>query len=276
MAPDFARAVFFLETPRGRRFCVASIPAEPPLGTVLYFPPFAGEMNESRRMAALTARALASRGWLVLQPDLGGCGDSEGDFGCAAWHGWIEDMDAAWNWLIGRAPEGRRVLWTLRAGSLLADGWLYATGHRPDLLLWQPVLDGEQYLQQFLRPEPARRASAETSVCPAIAWMRERLDGGVAVEVAGYAPSLSLAQNLAVARFSLPEGYGGRVDMIETGLWAGAPSSPLAALRETLAASGVRATACKVAGPAFWQAQAAGEAPALLEKTLAVLDGARS
>ena len=45
---------------------------------VLYLHPLAEEMNRSRRMAALQARALAAAGCEVLQPDLLGCGDSAG------------------------------------------------------------------------------------------------------------------------------------------------------------------------------------------------------
>jgi exosortase A-associated hydrolase 2 len=272
LAAEFTRAVFFLETPRGRRFCMATFPVEPPQGTALYFPPFAEEMNTSRRMASLAAQALAARGWLVLQPDPGGCGDSEGDFGEATWLGWIEDMNSAWHWLIARAPGGRRLLWSLRAGSLLAAAWLQEVEEQPDLLLWQPVLDGERHLHQFLRLGVARLMPAKTDIPQAIARARKQLDDGEAVEVAGYTLAPPLARGLASAGFGVPAGYGGRVDMIEVGRRAGAASPPLAALRETLAASGVRASCRKVAGPAFWQAQGLEEAPALLEQSLAVLD----
>ncbi|MDR3212626.1 MAG: hydrolase 2, exosortase A system-associated [Azoarcus sp.] len=275
--PDFTRTVFFLETPRGRRFCIATAPLEPPSGTVLYFPPFAEEMNRSRRMAALAAQAMAACGWLVLQPDPGGCGDSEGDFGDAAWQDWVEDMDSAWGWLAARVPGGRRILWSLRAGSLLVAAWLRGTGLCPDLLLWQPVLDGERHLRKFLRFELMRLMLAEAaSVRPAIAHAWARIEGGEAVEIAGYTLAPLLARGLKEARFTMPAGYSGRVDMIEVGSKAGAASSPLVSLRDKFAASGVRASCCKVAGPSFWQVQAIGEAPALFEKTLLILDEARS
>jgi len=54
------------------------------LGSVLYGHPFAEEMNKSRRMAGLQARALARAGYDVLQIDLRGCGGSSGDFGDAS------------------------------------------------------------------------------------------------------------------------------------------------------------------------------------------------
>src|SRR5262245_3855900 len=71
-------------------------PEAAPRGTVLHVHPFAEEMNKSRRMAALHARALAGAGFEVLQVDLAGCGDSSGEFGDATWDDWVADVvDAA-------------------------------------------------------------------------------------------------------------------------------------------------------------------------------------
>src|SRR5687768_8838655 len=76
----------FLSAPHGgRRFCLLHMPSRPARALVVYVHPFAEEMNKSRRMAALQARALAASGHAVLQIDLLGCGDSSGDFGDASW-----------------------------------------------------------------------------------------------------------------------------------------------------------------------------------------------
>jgi len=271
-----SRAAFFLETPRGRRFCISSAPANSaPRGAVLYVPPFAEELNKTRRMAALAARAMAARGWLVLQPDPGGCGDSGGDFGDATWHGWREDLDAARAWLAARAPEGRRVLWALRAGCLLASDWLRSTDAHPDLLLWQPVYDGERHLNQFLRLEVARQMLANAESDKALADLRARLDGGKALEIAGYLLKPELAHGLAASRFEALAGYPARIDLIEVvkaDVPDPAPSPATTARQESLAATGVCARAHAVPGPAFWQTLEVTEAPALIEKTLALLD----
>ena len=76
---------FFLDMEPGQRFCLFHPPAGTCRGAALYVPPFGEEMNKSRRMAALQARALAAAGFGVLQLDLYGCGDSSGEFAEARW-----------------------------------------------------------------------------------------------------------------------------------------------------------------------------------------------
>jgi exosortase A-associated hydrolase 2 len=266
------RAAFFLDTARGRRFCLDTAPLRPAVGAMLYFPPFAEEMNRSRRMAALAARAFAARGWRVLQPDPGGCGDSAGDFGDADWRGWIDDMADAWHWLAARTG-GRRVAWALRAGSLLLADWLRGVDCQPELLLWQPVFDGERHVRQFLRLEAARRMLAGNDARAATAALRAALDEGEAVEVAGYTLNPALTRGLGDARLALPAGYHGAVHLIETGREEGQPSPAAAAFA---AASGSGAQAHRVAGAAFWQTPEITEAPALIEKSLAALDRAQA
>ena len=88
-----------------RRFAVLHWPAEPrvPLGLVVHAPAFAEEMNKSRRMVALQARALAEDGLAVLLVDPLGCGDSPGDFGDATWETWVQDIANALAWLSGQS-----------------------------------------------------------------------------------------------------------------------------------------------------------------------------
>jgi uncharacterized protein len=168
----------------------------PPAGTcqgsVLFLHAFAEEMNKSRRMVALTARAIAAAGFAVLQIDLLGCGDSSGDLADASWAAWVDDTCQGAAWLQARYP-GPLWLWGERAGSLLAVAALpqvvaaqaerlaaggaakYASSAKPavHLLLWQPQTQGKLVLQQFLRlkmaaqmqqaqPDPGGHAASST------------------------------------------------------------------------------------------------------------------
>jgi len=186
---------FFLKSGMGQRFCLFHPPAGNCRGTVLYVHPFAEELNRSRRMAALQARALATLGYGVLQIDLYGCGDSSGDFGDARWQIWKDDLDAGAAWLRQRL-DGPMILWGLRLGALLALDHARSAIHRPAaMLLWQPVLNGQTYLTQFLRLRATNALLTDAVASSGTAELRAALDAGETIEIAGYdlAPELARA-----------------------------------------------------------------------------------
>lgn len=195
---------FFLKAGSGERFCLyhSPHPGRECRGVLIYVHPFGDEMNKSRRMAAMQARAFAANGFGVLQLDLFGCGDSSGEFGDARWNIWKQDLAVARNWLGNRvaAPVS---LWGLRLGALLALDFARNSENTVDkIILWQPVISGELFLTQFLRlrlanemlsgGEGGRKASGTHA-------MRSTLAKGEMLEVAGY----ELAPDLAAAIDSL-------------------------------------------------------------------------
>ena len=192
---------FFLQADCGTRFCLYHPPqAEKECrGAFIYVHPFGEEMNKSRRMAALQARAFAAMGFGVLQIDLYGCGDSSGDFADARWDIWKQDIVAAREWLEERvsAPVS---LWGLRLGALLALDFAKSAKKKVgQIILWQPVISGESFLTQFLRLRLAnemlstdRGSGSSTGGTSAL---RNTLRAGESLEVAGYelAPELASA-----------------------------------------------------------------------------------
>ena len=265
------RKAFFLDTPGGSRFALATWPSEEPAGGWLYLHPFAEEMNKSRRMAALGAEALAQHGLLVLQVDLGGCGDSAGEFGDATWQGWIEDVSQAWAWLRN-ASAGPNGIWTLRAGSLLAADWVEQTGEHPPLLFWQPVRNGQQHLTQFLRLKAASDMLTDKSK-GAVAKLREELESGRAVEVAGYSLSPAIAAGMNASRLQLPDDYRSAVTAIE--VVSGERSEPTpgtAAMIQSMNTAGIAASVEATPGPSFWQTVEIETAPSMIEATLNALE----
>lgn len=186
---------FFLEGAPGQRFCLFHPPARRCRGALLYVHPFAEEMNRSRRMAALQARALAARGYGVLQIDLHGCGDSSGDFGDARWETWRDDLARGAAWLDARlgAPL---TLWGLRLGALLALDYARQARRAPArMLLWQPVTRGSAYLTQFLRLRMAGDLLEGGAAQAGTGALRQALLDGEMLEIAGYdlAPALAAA-----------------------------------------------------------------------------------
>jgi len=265
------REAFFLETGRGRRFCLLTRPASDPVGTLLYLPPLAEEMNKSRRMAALAANAFASAGWAVLQIDLFGCGDSDGDFGDAGWKDWIDDVDSGWSWLC-RTFDLEPWIWTLRGGSLLAADWMKRSGNGPNVLMWQPVTNGQQHLAQFMRLKVASEMLVESDAKNVMTRMREALKAGESVEIAGYQLSPALASGFDGAKLAFEAGYAARCVLIEVASAGRQEASPaLRMLEQRSSEAGVQVALEVVPGTAFWQTQEIEVVPALIEKSRTLL-----
>ena len=237
----------------------------------MYVHPLAEEMNKSRRMAALQARAMADAGWSVLQVDLFGCGDSDGDFSEADWQQWLADISDAAAWLrlqTGHMPA----LWGLRAGCLLACEVAGGMDPAPDLLLWQPAISGRQTLQQFLRLKVASQLFKDsTPDRMSTKQLHDVLSRGDSVEVAGYALSSRLAMGLDASELKHPV-VPARAAWLEVRSDAPAEIPPAASARiRAWRAAGHAVNARAVTGPAFWQTQEIAECPELIDATLALL-----
>ncbi|MDZ5459417.1 hydrolase 2, exosortase A system-associated [Azohydromonas lata] len=264
----------YLDLDGARRFCLHH-PAHggAPRARVLYLHPLAEEMNRSRRMASLQARALAAAGCEVLQIDLLGCGDSPGDFRDATWDAWRDDALRASRWLRGRAGNAPLWLWGLRAGALLAVEAARALEEQDpcNLLLWQPPASGRAVLQQFLRLRLAQ-ALAGGDAAALMKSLRAQLEAGQAVQAAGYELSSALARGLEAAQLTPPPARAGHLAWLEVG--GTEPGEPAPGAQPTLAAwraAGWRVDAHRLPGPAFWATAETETAPALLQATQALL-----
>jgi exosortase A-associated hydrolase 2 len=232
-------------------------------------------MNKSRRMAALQARALSEAGISVLQIDLFGCGDSEGDFGDATWSRWIDDVIEASTWLhrqCGFAP----MLWGTRLGCLLAAEASHRMPSPPNLLFWQPVVSGKRFIQQFLRLKLAMQLFGDDDrERQGTEQLRQQLTRGESIEIGGY--NLSPALALAVDKSELsPPKMPARVAWFE--ILGGPEVSISAALRSRLQAwhiSGAAVDIHAIEGPAFWQTQELAECPDLIAASVSAVESWR-
>ncbi|HEX7984663.1 MAG TPA: hydrolase 2, exosortase A system-associated [Duganella sp.] len=271
-----AAEAFFLQADPGaggQRYCLYQPAMGPCRGALVYVPPFAEEMNKSRRMAALLALALARQGIATLRIDLHGCGDSGGDFADARWSGWRDDVGQGSAWLE-RCSGHRPVLLGLRLGALLALD--YAAAADPadaprQLILWQPVLDGATFLTQFLRLRTAgAMISATGAPDNSTSALRARLAAGEALEVAGYELAPELASAIDALKLAPLGRAGCALHWFDIGQPDRAPSpatdKALAALRER----GVEVDLTRLDGPAFWGSQEIATCDPLLEATAAL------
>ncbi len=274
---------FFLPAEPGQRLCLYHPPDGPPRGQVLLMHAFAEELNKTRRMAALQARALAREGYAVLQIDLLGCGDSSGDFADATWEAWLRDLTLARAWLRAQMPPGGPVplwLWGVRAGCLLAADLARALAEPCHLLLWQPgFLSGRQQLQQFLRLRLAADLLAQTSASAkgAMQALQNEIAAGHSLDIAGYTLTPALANGLAHSTLEpAPAARASTAHLVWLEVAAVPRESDQVGPAATRALhawqqAGWQVQARTVQGPAFWQTVEAEEAPALLAATQAAL-----
>jgi uncharacterized protein len=263
-----------------RRFCIwhPPQPGQGLRGPVVHVHAFAEEMNKSRRMVAQQARALAASGFGVLQLDLFGCGDSDGEFGQARWPIWLADVaaaceaaDARWQVATGGTAAAERWLWGHRLGALLAAQAATQAGPAPwNLLLWQPVLNGKAHLQQFLRLDAAASMLGKSRP-PGHPGARERLNQGEPVEVAGYGIHPALAEAIDAVRLKPPPASV-RVAWLDVAPQPAAAAAPATQLAlDAWRAAGCDVRHAGVTGPAFWQTTEIEDAPQLLPATAAAM-----
>jgi exosortase A-associated hydrolase 2 len=264
----------FLDAPGGRLAVVLWEPLERVTRrfAALYIPPFGDEMNKSRRMAAVQARAFAAAGGTVAIVDLGGTGDSSGDHAEATWEGWRDDVVVAWDWLTSRV-ETPVVLWGLRMGAMLAADIVDKSRADPAaLVLWQPIASGRAFFNQFLRLANLRQRMGG-AVAPGDAQSaRKALAAGNVIEVAGYEVNPRLvagADAVELAQLDIA-----RCPVVLREVFPDDPPaiSPFVAntIRQWRSA-GAQVDAEAVNGPSFWISQEIAEAPRLVDATTSAI-----
>lgn len=264
---------FFVRPPSGgQRLCIYSPPAGALRGVILHAHAFGEEMNKSRRMCALGARALAAEGFGVLQFDLLGCGDSSGDFGDATWDAWLDDLRFGAAWLSQR-QDAPLWLWGHRAGALLV-GALLPSLPDANLLLWNPVLQGKAVTQQLLRLKAAADWASGDGGRSVLAAAKVELAAGRAVEIAGYTVTPSMASALnAVTLAPASASASSRLVWLEVA-GQGGSSEPSPAAQSQLPrwqAAGWQVHGQALAGPMFWQTVEIEEAPDLINASVLAL-----
>lgn len=243
-------------------------------GGIVFFAPFAEELNRTRKMATLLAEALAPHGIATLIFDYSCTGDSTGRFSAAGWDNWIDDGVAAIAWLAAKTgkpitPVG------LRLGAALA---LLSAARTPDTIastiLWQPVTNGSVAMNQFLRIRIAAAMSSgqggETTK-----ELRSRLSAGETLEVAGYDLNPALVAGIdGVSLGALAPSFGSAHSWMEISSEEEGETTPASqAVMEKWRNAGVNVSARTVQGEPFWSTQEMAIAPALIQATVDALTG---
>jgi len=262
----------FVAGSAGRLFVSCFAPAHGTDTWLLFVPPFAEEMNKSRRMLARLGYALAAEGIGLCLPDLYGSGDSEGDFGDARMAIWQRDLLDVSQWLQTEHSCSRLLLGGLRYGALLAMSSRAALPDVAACLLWQPISKGQQQLTQFLRLRQAA-AIMGGGAKETLKDLQQQLDQGQPLEVAGYLLPAELAAAMAaqnLAELAPPAGLPVR--------WLELSRDPerpvLPASRQVIDAwqgQGSQVVMAGVPGDPFWSTQELVDAPELVTASVRCL-----
>lgn len=241
---------------------------------MLLVPPFAEELNKSRRMLTEVALSLADRGVATVMPDLYGTGDSEGEFRDADWDVWTRDLLVAASWASSRGWGVRSMLAVRLGCPLAADAAALLPEPLERTVYWQPVVDGQRFTTQFLRLRVAASMMADQK--ETVGELRERLDAGDCIEIAGYeCPPRLLA---AIDRLTPDRVAHERLGVLHwLELVRDAASSPSPATQRTVEASRTHVAALhfetKVGEP-FWAATEIVVVPGLVARTTELLAAA--
>jgi exosortase A-associated hydrolase 2 len=208
----------FIDTEDGRLFVVDWSPrAAISQGAVMVVAPLGEEMNKSRKLFSDLGCALAQAGFTLIVADLIGTGDSDGDFEDASMDLWVRNLDAVADWAVKRGLQIDGLL-GVRFGCLLAAHWLRARDRRvPCTVFWQPVVDGNQIVRQWLRLRVAA-SMFDGKGKTTNADLERRLNAGESIDVAGYSLTAEFARELRLLDLTKLLGdHVGRLHVFEIG-----------------------------------------------------------
>jgi len=170
-------------------------------GYVLCYP-FAEERLWSQRVYVDFARELSRRGNPVLRFDFMGTGDSEGKFEDADVETFLSDIGCAMRTLNTKIPGLNDVgLIGLRFGATLAA----LAAERSDvsrLILWDPIIDGNQYMQEILRSNLVTQTVIFKTVQKDRKILIQDLMEGKTVNADGYEISRKLYEGISGIRLN--------------------------------------------------------------------------
>ncbi len=263
----------FIEGGQGQIFVLARFPPGFDGRCVLVVPPFAEEMNKSRKIVAQLTDELVKRGIGVVVPDLFGTGDSHGDFADASLDGWCQDLSATCRWVRDKGWRIETVL-GVRLGCAIALEFASQSSDWPlprRTIFWAPVLDGARSFEQFLRLRVA--ASLMSPKRETIAGLRAEFAAGATVEVAGYRVSPQLSKDLdGLGPLQKTTANVGQVIWLDVARSAPGPTALQSGQAlESLQRAGLTTTSRTFVGELFWATSELASAPELLAETVGVI-----
>ncbi|HCE43425.1 MAG TPA: hypothetical protein DET40_07740 [Lentisphaeria bacterium] len=148
---------FFIDGGGARLYSVLFMPEKDFSNKVFLFcHPLFEEKKASHRVLVELARKLADTGHASLMLDLRACGDSEGNVQDFIPSNWLEDIRSGMSCLQKRFQNPRISLLGIRFGAALAVQFATREHGIEDLILIDPVVQGQAYLNEVLQQKYIR------------------------------------------------------------------------------------------------------------------------
>jgi len=141
----------------------------------------------AQRVFVSFARELARRGYHVLRFDFMGHGDSDGDFYRTNIHSRVSDLTRAVDVLRNELGTDCSVgLLGLRLGATIAAIYAEADPNISKLVLWDPIINGAQYMQEILLANLATQTTVYNKIKFTREALVEQMKSGTPINVDGY------------------------------------------------------------------------------------------
>lgn len=235
---------------------------------------FAEEMNRCRYMGTLLAQSLSKLGYGFLVVDAYGTGDSAGDFQDASWEQSCRDLITGIEYakILGYQQVS---LLGVRLGALQAIRVASEVKEIKRLIMWQPVINGQAALTQFLRIKIA--ASINRNEKPGkIKDFEAQIDRNENLSVAGYDMSANYFKGIRSANFNNYIEFNSSPICWFTILGSADRKTPQGDLKliEKWRKNGAVIDHREIIGSSFWQAHERTLVPELIDETIEYVTGA--
>ncbi|MCU7946736.1 MAG: alpha/beta hydrolase [Candidatus Thiodiazotropha sp. (ex Cardiolucina cf. quadrata)] len=168
-------------------YTIQHIPDRAPIkGAFVFIHPFAEEKLWSHRVYVSFAREMVQHGYLVVRFDFRGHGDSETEFVCSSLEDHISDIDCVITTIKSDFEISQIGLFGLRFGATLSAIYASSSTDISRLILWDPVINGERYMQEILRSNLATQMAIKGKVEITRDELINQMQSGKPINIDGY------------------------------------------------------------------------------------------
>lgn len=208
--------LFFKNSSGKELFGAIHYPGNPGNKGVLICHPLFEEKLHVHRVLVDLARFLSSSGFKVMRFDYFGDGDSAGEFEEATVETRLADIGSALEFFRKEAALEKIVLLGVRFGATLSSLFAEKETSVDGLILWAPVLRGNDYLQQLLRMNLTHQVVVYKKVLHTREQLVRGLDEGKKINVEGYEITRELYHQVSgLNLLSKDKGFKGKTLLVQ-------------------------------------------------------------